>query len=158
MAPDDESDLDRYDGVSEFVPAVMARSMEEAEQYRDLLDDHDIPAVLGTDEDLDQLDMEEEDRLQARRRGMTHGVPVLVPESLLDEASEVISDRQAFDGFDEDDDEYDDEDDDDGLSPGELDLEDEDDDLILDDDEEEDDDELFGGLDDEDDDLDDIEF
>jgi len=97
--------------AAEFVPAVLARGIEEAEKYRALLDDHDIPAVLGTDEELE--DMGDEDRRLARLRGMTHGVPVLVPESLLDEASEIISDREAFDTFPGDQDEFDDEDDDD---------------------------------------------
>lgn len=115
--------------LSQFVAAVMARDVEEAEQYRDLLDDHDIPAILGTDEELDE--MEDEDRRLARHRGMTHGIPVLVPESLLDEASEIISDREAFEPFSEDEDELEDEEDDE-----EFDLHDEGDDFDLDEDEE----------------------
>ena len=94
--------------ASEFVPAVLARTVEEAGKYRDLLDDHDIPAILGTDEELDE--MTDEDRRLARNRGMTHGVPVLVPESLLDEASEIISDREASGALAGDEDEFDDED------------------------------------------------
>ncbi len=80
---------------ADFVPAVFARSVEEAEVYRELLNDHDIPAIVGIDEDLKAADAPK----APRRRGMTHGVPVLVPEALLDEASEVIADREDADEF-----------------------------------------------------------
>ncbi len=89
MSPED-SDAER----AEFVPAVFARSLDEAEMYRELLDDHDIPAVIGSDEDLD----EEQARI-ASRRGMTRGVAVLVPEAMLDEASEIIADRENAEEF-----------------------------------------------------------
>ena len=35
----------------EFVPAVFARSTSEAEEYRELLNDHDIPAIVEVDEE-----------------------------------------------------------------------------------------------------------
>lgn len=93
---------EKYDPSEEefadFVPAAFARSVEEAEVYRELLNDHDIPAIVGLDEDL-----KAEDAPKGRRRGMTHGVPVLVPEALLDEASEVIADREDADEFAEED-------------------------------------------------------
>ena len=93
---------DKFDPSEEefadFVPAVFARSVEEAEVYRELLNDHDIPAIVGLDEDL-----KADDTSKNRRRGMTHGVPVLVPEALLDEASEVIADREDADEFAEED-------------------------------------------------------
>lgn len=103
--------FDSTEEGAEFVPAVLARTVDEAEVYQDLLDDHDIPAILGTDEDLEEMD--DEDRRLARHRGLTHGVPVLVPETLLDEASEVISDREASEALHEheDEDEFDGEDD-----------------------------------------------
>ncbi|MHC4981881.1 MAG: hypothetical protein ACYTF6_01775, partial [Planctomycetota bacterium] len=86
--PDDE-----HEG---FVPAVFARDADEAESYTELLNDHDIPAICGSAEALD-----EEDSLTktAGRRGMTRGVPILVPEELLDEASEVIADRENLSEF-----------------------------------------------------------
>ena len=81
---------------AEYVPALVVRSVAEAEHYCELLTDHDIPAVVGDDElNLD----EDEDRLLARGRGVTHGVAVLVPEDLLDEAAEVIADREDVDEF-----------------------------------------------------------
>lgn len=100
-----------------YVPAFFARDQEEAEEYCELLSDHDIPARCETDgdslADADEdagTDADAEQRA-AGRRGITHGVPVLVPESLLDEASEVIADREDFADFDDEDDEEDDEED-----------------------------------------------
>ena len=83
----------------------------------------------------------------ASRRGMTHGVPVLVPESLLDEASEIIADREGFGEF-EDEEETDEEEDEEDFGLGEVaagDLlggedDDEDESLFGDDEEDEDED------------------
>lgn len=84
------------EGFEDFVPAVMARSAHEAEEYRDLLNDHDIPAIVGDEEGL-----WDPARPLPRRLGLagvSRGLPVLVPEVLLDEASVVISERD-FDLF-----------------------------------------------------------
>jgi hypothetical protein len=89
---------------TDFVPAVFARSVEDAEKYRELLDDHDIPAIIG--------DSVGDEAGKTCSAGVTHGVPVLVPDVLLDEASEIIADREDVDEFDIDD-EADDEDDED---------------------------------------------
>lgn len=92
MSPEDaELDLSGK-GKSDFVPVVYARSLDDAEQYRSLLEDHDIPAMVGADEKLDD---------DAKRAELTprRGVPVMVPEVLLDEASEVIADREDIDEF-----------------------------------------------------------
>jgi hypothetical protein len=95
--------------AGDFVPAFFARDLEEAEEYCELLSDHDIPARAGVDAELAQGDSEQR---VARRRGMTHGVPVLVPETLLDEASEVIADREDLADFSEDELEEDEDEDD----------------------------------------------
>lgn len=79
-----------------FVPAVFARSAEEAEQYSELLNDHDIPTIVGMDEDPSQ---DNQCRKVVGKSGMTHGVPVLVPDVLLDEASEIIANREDLDEF-----------------------------------------------------------
>ncbi len=93
-----------------FVPAVIARSAEEAEQYCELLNDHDIPSLVGNDE----IDLDEKNSPKIAHGGeITHGVPVLVPEAMLDEASEVIADREDLDEFSLGDDEDEIEDDDD---------------------------------------------
>jgi len=87
-----------------FVPAVFARSVQEAEEYRELLDDHDIPAIVASEEDLEKLGEGVGE--------ISRGVPVLVPEAMLDEAGEVIAEREEFEKFHVgDEDEYDEEED-----------------------------------------------
>jgi len=92
---------------TEFVPVIFARSAEDAEIYRELLNDHDIPALLGTEED----DEPNDGGPAAPDHHISRGVPVLVPAVLLDEAGEVIADRESVDEFDledetEDEDEF----------------------------------------------------
>ncbi len=79
-----------------FVSAVIARSIEEAKQYSELLGDHDIPAIVGDDEKAPD---EDDSGRETHSRSMANGVPVLVPEAMLDEASEVIADREDLDEF-----------------------------------------------------------
>jgi hypothetical protein len=112
----------------DFVPAVFARSPAMAEEYRELLNDHDIPAILGTDEDEAEAQRPAEpgsppgkrNREQAMK-DFSRGVPILVPEEMLDEASEILADRDyaahrpGEDENDADDDDAGDETD--GLSP-----------------------------------------
>ena len=111
------------ENIGEFVPAVFARNAEDAEEYRELLEDHDIPAIIGVD---DEEEKESVGRA-GRRRGLSHGVPVLVPEALLDEASEIIADREENDDFVENDeeDEDDDEEEEEEFNEEELDEEEE---------------------------------
>lgn len=107
MARRDKPDFRDADGeMGDFVPAVFARSLEEAEDYRQLLDDHDIPAIIG-----DEGPSADAEGKPAPRAGFSHGLPVLVPEALLDEAGEVIAERDETDAFGlvEDDDEEEDE-------------------------------------------------
>lgn len=150
---------------SEFVPAVIARDAEEAEYYRALLSDNDIPVQVGPSQPAGEEDPQRE---------ISHGLPVLVPEDKLDEASEIIAEGEDIEGFDQEDgeeledeeeaigdeeDELEDEefedDEEEGLEDEEdEDLEDELDDEEFEDEEEEEDDELFGDEeDDEDDEL-----
>ena len=75
------------DEPSTYVPAVFAHSATEAEFYRDLLKDHDIPAILGTEDEDETIG----------RPVISRGVPVLVPDAFLEEASEVIADREDLD-------------------------------------------------------------
>jgi hypothetical protein len=144
--PDEEYEFEpTEDEYGEFVPAVLARSSEDAEKYRELLEDHDIPVVLSDDE---EKPAEGDETPTRRRRGMSRGITVMVPDALLDEASEIIADREDTEEFEQDDEDFDDDEDDDEAEEFGLDgepIEEEDDD-------EED---LFGGLDDLDDDLDD---
>lgn len=140
---------DPFDGgVSDFVPAVLARSTEEAEAYRALLDDHDIPAIVATDDELGEP-ADAQQRV-ARKGGMTQGVPVMVPEVLLDEASEIIADREDDEEFRVDEDVYDDDEDEDeaeqfGLDGEPLDTGEEADGLGLTGDEDNEEDDPAGG-------------
>ena len=150
MAADDETTEPESSGdEGDYVPAFFARDMEEAGEYCELLADHDIPARAGIE---DELTAEDSEHRTAGRRGMTHGVPVLVPETLLDEASEIIADREDFANFEEDDIAEEDADDEEfGLAPAEPgadeededDEDDEDEEDFLDDDDDEDE-SLFG--------------
>lgn len=136
MDDDFDAEGQPYD---EFVPAAFARSAEDAEKFRELLEDHDIPVVLSN---------ETEEATFAAKPGMTRGVAVMVPDALLDEASEVIAAREDTSDFEELE-EFDDQEDDDedfGLSEP-LDIEGED--LYG---EEDDGDDIFDG-----DDLDDLD-
>ena len=111
--PIEENDLSP-EMYNEYVPVVFARSVGKAEEYRELLSEYDIPAMVGTDEELgNEVDAE----IQARRRGMTHGLPVLAPETFLDEASEIIADNEDedLDCYDPDEEEEFEEDEDDYL-------------------------------------------
>ncbi len=127
----------------ELVPVVYGRDEDEAEEYRQLLEDHEIEATVGFD-GLEDPDTES-------GRAMSRGIPVLVPDSLLDEASEIIADREdsedfaVEDDFDEVEDDEEDEftieldEEDLGGEPADyLDEDDELDDEFFDDDEEED--------------------
>ena len=97
-------------GAEDFVPVVVARNSDQAERFRNLLEDHDIPVRVGTDGGPEELaappavDSSEE---------LSRGIPVLVPENVLDEAGEVIAEREGFEDFgDEDADDTDDDDED----------------------------------------------
>ncbi len=150
----DEEEFDPTDAEFEdYVPAMVARSLAEAERYRDLLSDHDIPSQVGEEE------LAEEDRLQGSTRGMSRGVAVLVPEVLLDEASEIIADSENDEDLREldEDEEFADEEEED-----ELDGFGEEEELEPEmggqfgafDEEEDEDEELFGGFDDDEDAMD----
>ena len=135
----------------DFVPAVFARARGEAEVYSEILNERNIPTIIGGDYAFD------DDVSAPDHRGgcITNGVPVLVPETLLDEAGAVIADRDNLADYDleEDMDIEDDDFDHDDLSLLDLDDDDFDDDdgNLLDDDDEFDDD---GNLLDDDDDDD----
>ena len=80
-------DLKMNTPATDYVAAVLARSPEEAELYRRLLQNYDIPAVIG--------ELPGRRRLEGGRPQhsdiASRNVPVLVPEPLLDEASQIIA-------------------------------------------------------------------
>ena len=136
MALDDEAIDLPPEEHEQFVPAVFARSAEEAEVYCELLNDHDIPAIVGDEDHHDQGQggqEGEDDDEDLDRKVMTHGVPVLVPEALLDDAGEIIAVQEELDEFapSKSDEPDDDEDEDDfGLSEIDGDFEDDADDFL----------------------------
>lgn len=118
-----------------LVPVMFAASTKEAEKCLGLLKENEIPASLGDADD---------------ERVNTSGIPVLVPGTLLDEASEILAAQDTDDddtarmSRDEeeefDDDEYEDDADSDD-EDDDYDVDDDDDD-VWDDDEGEDEDEV----------------
>ncbi len=117
---------------SEFVPVLFAAGMQQARSCKAMLESHNIPVVLESERGLDKI-----------YSTFARSIPVLVPDSLHDRASELIAEaeqhgaaglRYSNDDDDEDfDDDLDDDDDD-------LDDEDFDDDFDdFDDDEDEED-------------------
>ncbi len=73
------------ESVGELVPALYAASAKEAERYRQLLEDHGVPASV--DEDY-------EAPLGRGKKRVPAGLPVLVPESLLEDAKGYIADME----------------------------------------------------------------
>ncbi|MDD4888762.1 MAG: DUF2007 domain-containing protein [Phycisphaerae bacterium] len=127
----------------EFVPVIYARSATEAEFYKGLLTSNDIPAVI--EEEAGEV-------IGMPSSIVGQGVPILVPDELLDEASEIIAEH----GNNEEEEELDEYEDIDEESD-DLDEEFDDDDEL--DDEAEDEDEELDDLDDDldDDDVDDLD-
>lgn len=94
MATDDLERLDA-DDLGQSVPAVYARSVAEADQYAQLLLDHDIPHVVDEDYEPDA---------PADAAARNGSVPVLVPESFLDEARDIIAEFDEMVPFTDEDD------------------------------------------------------
>jgi len=116
--------LDRFgdEELGDFVPVVYARSDTEADRYCQMLEDHDVPALV---------DEQYEPTEPSAQPGLVGGVPVLVPQSLLDEARQIVTEFDEMDTLIEVDDDDEDEDEDeeffssnDGRDPADLDDED----------------------------------
>ena len=78
----------------DYVPLMHAKNMDQAEEYCQMLEDNDIPAML-------------DDEYTPRRRG-GKGVPILVPATLLEEAKAILEEleeeaQEELDTEDEDD-------------------------------------------------------
>ena len=70
------------DEADQYVPVLYAHSVEEAERYCQLLEDHDIPAIVDDDyEDVESF----------HSSGVRQGVPVLAPGSFREEAQSLIA-------------------------------------------------------------------
>ncbi len=99
------------DDESDFVPVVIVPSGDKAERFCQLLDDHDIPAVVATDNEI--ADSKDSESRVAPLAGTTQGVAVLVPAALLGDASQVIADFEDTERFQAADDELDEDEEDD---------------------------------------------
>ena len=90
----------------EFVTVLFARNLAEAEFYKALLEDQEIP-VLIEDENTEAMGLPD----------MARGVPVMVPEEQLEIAQDIIEQRATLDEFEE---EIEDEDEDEDEEEDEL--------------------------------------
>ncbi len=122
-------------GIVDFVPAVFANDLIEAQRLKELLEERDIPVLIET------ADAERHDGLT-----LPSGIPVLVPTEMFEEATEILAaideddvEESSEEESDEEED-YDDYDDED-LDDYDDDYDEEDEDLFYDDDEEEEDEE-----------------
>jgi hypothetical protein len=70
--------------LHEYVTVAIAEDIDMADEYRDILAKNDIPAVTAT---------------QRSYSSVILGVAVMVPESYLEQAQEIIESRQEFDHF-----------------------------------------------------------
>ena len=94
---------------TQFVAVVIARSIEQAEEFRGLLEDHDIPVIVGTDDE--QVVVAAPIEPETGAADPVHGIAVLVPEAMLDNAGAVIAQREDLGHLGDDEDLPDDEDD-----------------------------------------------
>jgi hypothetical protein len=108
MASGKEKPISPGEDEQKYVPVFSARDPEEAERYRDLFEDHDIAAVIGSPEDAD---------------AETEGVPVLVPWACQEEAREIIADLEDSDVLEVEDDLLEEEEETELGLEGELDIE-----------------------------------
>lgn len=81
--------LDSHDGqLGDLVPAIFAAAIDEANRYRQILEDHGISAVVDEDYDGEP---------PAATDGTPSGVAVLVDERTLDDAKGVIAEIDEMD-------------------------------------------------------------
>jgi hypothetical protein len=99
---------------TDYVLAFRAHSTAQAEAFCQLLEDHEIPALVG-EEAEDVLNVDE---LPAPREG----IAICVPETFLEEAQEIVADMEDCEDFEDFEDDLDAEDEeseidfDDGMS------------------------------------------
>lgn len=82
---DNENAIDNQNSALEdYVTVAIADDVDLANEYRDILARHSIPAVTAT---------------QKSYSSSILGTAVLVPESMLEEAQELIESQQDFDNY-----------------------------------------------------------
>ncbi len=86
MAAEKEgSNASEHDDLDQYVVILMADSVEEAERYYQLLEDHDIPAII---------DQDYEDPISPQAANAGPGVGLLVPECFAGEAHTLIDELE----------------------------------------------------------------
>ena len=107
--------------TDEFVPVLFADSLEEAEEYSQLLEDHGIKGLVDLEQDGKNLiaDNKVDETDETDTDDISHGVPIFVHKSDVAEANEIISEHDDLEVFALGEDELsdDDEDDDFGMGP-----------------------------------------
>ena len=79
-----DRDLIRETELSEFVPVVFAKNLTHAEQVKMLLEENEIPTVV-----------EDTGLIETGIPVLARGIPVLVPEWLLNDASGLVASRDS---------------------------------------------------------------
>jgi hypothetical protein len=115
--PNKKTKTSKVDG---FVPILFADSMEDAKEYCQLLEDHGVKALVDSEQDGNNLSVGNkiDENNETDANDISHGVPIFVHKSDVDEANEVITEHDDLDTFGLDDDELSDAEDDDDFGMG----------------------------------------
>ncbi len=84
MNANDRKKDDQRMALEDYVTIAIAEDIDLANEYRDILVKHDIPAVTAT---------------QRSYSSAVLGTAVMVPENYLEQAQEIIESQQNFDNF-----------------------------------------------------------
>lgn len=84
MNLNEKRDNEQKSALEDYVTVAIADDVDLANEYRDILAKHNIPAVTAT---------------QKSYSASVIGTAVMVPESLLEQAQEIIESQQDFDTF-----------------------------------------------------------
>jgi len=84
MSNNDKNLNDRKPALEDYVTIAIAEEVDLANQYRDILTKHNIPAVTVT---------------QKSYSSEVIGTAVMVPENFIDAAQKIIESQQDFDHF-----------------------------------------------------------
>ncbi len=87
-----QSEIEEFQ-EEDFVEVFRAASPDEAEKTRLLLEDHDIPSIIG------EPDEEQVGPIASAAAALDGNVAVRVPELYLEEAEEIIADSEDVDEF-----------------------------------------------------------
>ena len=80
-----KKEADNATAVKDFVTVAFAEDMDLAKQYKQMLAEHEIPVTIKRQPEMAQNGFSD--------------IAILVPESLLDEAHSLISEKSSYDDF-----------------------------------------------------------